>query len=373
MARLDQAGRVGVREAVPRLGFRAVRDRPRATWRPVARDPASRPARSRPRRIADRDPPRHRARPLRVAGRPRDRRVPLGRPHARAHVRPRAGRASPRDPTGRYGRAVVVSGLAFAIVGLARVEPVLGAAHGQPRWSDGRSAPPSSWSRSPRPDCPIRRPRRADRHPASSILALTYAALTPGFSIAALILVAVEANLIVPARRDPRAMQPSDPHAVDFLVRATVAMLAGVAMHGWPRPPPRAPTGGAAGRAKGRHAPTSSRACSGSSASSTDRGPWPRSCRRSSRTWRPTFDVTLVSPTCPTRPGGSRWSGSPATTAPFHVIELGVGIIGRSGRDPRDAFVGRRARDPDYRAARRRRPQRGRGRRRSTAASCWGS
>ena len=98
--------------------------------------------------------------------------------------------------------------------------------------------------------------------------------------------------------------------------------------------------------------PTSSRGCSASSAASTGRGPWPRSCRPSSRTSRPRSTSRSSPRTCPTRPAGSRWSGVAGYDSPFHVIELGVGIIGRSAASHETVFADDVLSDPDYRAAR---------------------
>ena len=133
------------------------------------------------------------------------------------------------DPTGRYGRAVVVSGMAFAIVGLLAWSPVA------PRLTANRLV-----RRAIGPivllvalaAAGLSDPAVLDSQIGTPfvILAFTYAALTPGFSIAALIAVAVGTSLMVQHAGIP-GHSTFDPHAVDFLVRATVAFLAGVAMH----------------------------------------------------------------------------------------------------------------------------------------------
>ena len=116
------------------------------------------------------------------------------------------------------------------------------------------------------------------------ILGLTFAALTPGFSIAAGIVALASFGLLI-----NHAMQPGlslvDQSSVDFAVRASVTFLAaGADPRRRSRPAPRAATG----RRDWPHArwpgPTSSRACNGSSRDSTDRDRSRWSCRTSSTT-----------------------------------------------------------------------------------------
>src|SRR5207344_2809156 len=65
-----------------------------------------------------------------------------------------------------------------------------------------------------------------------------------------------------------------------------------------------------------------------------------------------TFDVTLVSAYLPDEQGRLSVVGVAGYDSPFHVIEIGVGIIGRAAASRETVFVSDVLTDPDYRAAR---------------------
>src|SRR6478752_3644272 len=254
------------------------------------------------------------------------------------------------DPTGRYGRAVVVSGVAFAIVGLLAWSPVA------PRLTSNRLV-----RRAIGPvvllvalaAAGLSDPAVLDSQIGTPfvILAFTYAALTPGFSIAALIAVGVGTSLVYQHAGIP-GHSTFDPHAVDFLVRATVAFLAGVAMHevdrGLRRERRRAERLAAR---KGAHADQLEglQRIVGRFDGSKPVAEVMQAVVEDVAT---TFDVTLVSAYLPDEAGRLSMVGVAGYDRPFHVIELGVGIIGRSAESHETVFTDDVLSDPDYRAAR---------------------
>src|SRR6478752_2030441 len=254
------------------------------------------------------------------------------------------------DPTGRYGRAVVVSGVAFAIVGLLAWSPVA------PRLTSNRLV-----RRAIGPvvllvalaAAGLSDPAVLDSQIGTPfvILAFTYAALTPGFSIAALIAVGVGTSLVYQHAGIP-GHSTFDPHAVDFLVRATVAFLAGVAMHevdrGLRRERRRAERLAAR---KGAHADQLEglQRIVGRFDGSKPVAEVMQAVVEDVAT---TFDVTLVSAYLPDEAGRLSMVGVAGYDSPFHVIELGVGIIGRSAESHETVFTDDVLSDPDYRAAR---------------------
>ena len=254
------------------------------------------------------------------------------------------------DPTGRYARAALVTGAAFAIVGLLAWSPVA------PRLTSNRLV-----RRAIGPivllialaAAGLSDPAVLDAQIGTPfvILAFTYAALTPGFSIAALIAVAVGTSLVYRHAGIP-GHSTFDPHAVDFLVRATVAFLAGVAMHevdrGLRRERRRAERLAAR---KGAHADQLDglqrivRRFDGSK-------PVAEVMQAVVEDVATTFDVTLVSAYLPDETGRLAMVGVAGYDSPFHEIELGVGIIGRSAASHETVFADDVLSDPDYRAAR---------------------
>jgi diguanylate cyclase (GGDEF)-like protein len=64
------------------------------------------------------------------------------------------------------------------------------------------------------------------------------------------------------------------------------------------------------------------------------------------------FQITLVSMYLPTGPTQLAMVGVAGYSSPFHVIELGVGVIGRAAQTQQTQFVGDVLIDPDYHAAR---------------------
>ncbi len=254
------------------------------------------------------------------------------------------------DPTGRYGRAVIVSGIALVIVAALAWSPfatrlttmrvvrrsigsivvvvaVVAAGLADPTALDAQVGTPFV------------------------VLAFTYAALTPGFSIAALILAVVSGNLLIQHAALP-GHTSLDAHAVDFLVRAAVAYIAALAMHAVDRGLRRERR-----RAEGLAARTVARADQLEGLQRIIRRfdgsrPVTEVMQDVVEDVAATFDITLVSAYLPDESGRLSMVGVAGYDAPFHVIELGVGIIGRSASTRGTVFSDDVLADPDYRAAR---------------------
>jgi diguanylate cyclase (GGDEF)-like protein len=183
------------------------------------------------------------------------------------------------------------------------------------------------------------------------ILALTFAALTPGFSIAVLIVAVASIGLVVEHASLP-GHQPVDVHTVDFLLRVSVTFLAAGAVHYVDR-----------GLRRER------RRAEGLAARKVKQVDQLEGLQRIVRRFdgsRPvaavmqdvvddvatTFDIPLVSAYLPDESGRLSMVGVAGYDSPFHVIQTGVGIIGRAAASHQTIFVPDVLTDPDYRAAR---------------------
>jgi diguanylate cyclase (GGDEF)-like protein len=183
------------------------------------------------------------------------------------------------------------------------------------------------------------------------ILGLTYAALTPGFSFAAAIVALASVGLLISHTSQPGHSLVDQP-SVDFAVRASVTFLAAGAVHAVDR-----------GLRRER------RRAEGLAARKVARADQLEGLQRIVARFdgsRPvavvmqdvvddvasTFDVTLVSAYLPDEQGRLSMVGVAGYDAPFHVIQTGVGIIGRAAATRQTVFVPDVLADPDYRAAR---------------------
>ena len=254
------------------------------------------------------------------------------------------------DPDGRYRRAALVSGLAFAIVAILAWSPFA------TRLTSGRVVRRAigpivvavSLAATGLPD-----PATFDTNVGTPlvVLAFTYAALTPGFSVAALILAVASGNLLLQHAQLP-GHTLLDGHAVDFLLRTSVAFLAAAAMHevdrGLRRERRRAEGLAARKVARVDQLEGLQRIVSRFDGSR----PVAEVMQDVVEDVAATFDVTLVSAYLPDDAGRLAMVGVAGYDSPFHVIELGVGIIGRCAASRETVFSADVLADPDYRAAR---------------------
>ncbi len=184
------------------------------------------------------------------------------------------------------------------------------------------------------------------------ILALTYAALTPGFLISAGIVALASAGLLVEHGLRP-GHQPIDDHSVDFLVRTSVTFLTAGAIHyvdrGLRRERRRAESLAARKVAKADQLEglqrivrrfDGSRPVASIMQDVVD--DVARDVRHHARLGVP---ARRVRDAC-------RWSAWPATTARSTSSRSGVGIIGRAAATREAIHVPDVLADPDYRAAR---------------------
>jgi diguanylate cyclase (GGDEF)-like protein len=254
------------------------------------------------------------------------------------------------DPSGGYGRAALVSGVALAIIGALAWSPL---------------AVPLSGMRAVRratgpvvlvvalAAAGVGDPARLDAQVGTPfvVLAITFAALTPGFSIAAVILGLVSGSLFAQHAMLP-GHDPFDTHGVDFVVRGSVALLAAGAMHavdrGLRRERRRAEGLAARKVAKVDQLEGLQRIVGRFDGSR----PVAEVMQDVVEDVATTFDVTLVSAYLPDETGRLSMVGVAGYDSPFHVIELGVGIIGRSAASRETVFSDDVLADPDYRAAR---------------------
>jgi diguanylate cyclase (GGDEF)-like protein len=183
------------------------------------------------------------------------------------------------------------------------------------------------------------------------ILGLTFAALTPGFSFAAAIVGLASVGLLLDHANQPGHSLVDQP-AVDFAVRASVTFVTAAAIHAVDR-----------GLRRER------RRAEGLAARKVAKADQLEGLQRIVGRFdgsRPvavvmqdvvddvasTFDVTLVSAYLPDEQGRLSMVGVAGYDSPFHVIEIGVGIIGRAAASRQTMFVSDVLADPDYRAAR---------------------
>jgi hypothetical protein len=183
------------------------------------------------------------------------------------------------------------------------------------------------------------------------ILALTYAALTPGFPIAmGLVALASSGLLLAHSTTVPHAAIDDD--TVGFLVRTSVTFLGAGAVYyldrGLRRERRRAENLAARKVARADQLEGLQRITSRFDGSR----PVDEVMQDVVDDIATTFDVTLVSAYLPDGAGRLSMVGVAGYDSPFHVIEPGVGIIGRAAVTRETVFVPDVLADPDYRAAR---------------------
>ncbi len=253
-------------------------------------------------------------------------------------------------PTGGYGNAMLVTGIAFAMLAVVAWHPA-GARfvqHSAVRHAVGPVVVLVALAAAGPYDpqtmaAPVGRPL--------IILGLTYAALTPGFALAAGI-VALSSVILLGEHAAVAGHPPLDEHAVDFLVRVSVTFLTAAAMHYVDR-----------GLRRER------RRAEGLAARKVARADQLEGLQRIVRRFdgsRPvavvmqdvvddvstTFEVPLVSAYLPDESGRLSMVGVAGYDSPFHVIQVGVGVIGRAAATHEAIYAADVLADPDYRAAR---------------------
>jgi diguanylate cyclase (GGDEF)-like protein len=183
------------------------------------------------------------------------------------------------------------------------------------------------------------------------VLALTYAALTPGFSIAAAVLGVSSVGLLFNHTTQP-GHSLLDQASVDFVVRASVTFLTAGAIHAVD-----------AGLRRERHRAEGLAARKVAQVDQLEglqrivaRFDGSRSVSEIMQDVvddvAATFDITLVSAYLPDEKGRLSMVGVAGYDSPFHVIENGVGIIGRAAATHQTVFAPDVLADPDYRPAR---------------------
>ncbi len=183
------------------------------------------------------------------------------------------------------------------------------------------------------------------------ILALTYAALTPGFLLSAGLVALASVGLLVEHGLRP-GHEPLDDHSVDFLVRTSITFLTAGAMHyvdrGLRRERRRAESLAARKVAKADQLEGLQRIARRFDGSRPVASIMQDVVDDVART----FDITLVSAYLPDESGRLSMVGVAGYDSPFHVIQIGVGIIGRAAATREAIYVPDVLADPDYRAAR---------------------
>ncbi len=183
------------------------------------------------------------------------------------------------------------------------------------------------------------------------ILALTYAALTPGFLISAALVALASAGLLIEHGLRP-GHEPIDDHSVDFLVRTSVTFLTAGAIYyvdrGLRRERRRAESLAARKVAKADQLEGLQRIVRRFDGSRPVASIMQDVVDDVART----FDITLVSAYLPDESGRLSMVGVAGYDSPFHVIQMGVGIIGRAAATREAIHVPDVLADPDYRAAR---------------------
>lgn len=184
------------------------------------------------------------------------------------------------------------------------------------------------------------------------ILGLTFAAITPGFPIAALIVLGSSVTIAIAHAGRALVAEPATLVSDEFVVRAAVALLAATGMYLVVR---------IATTAEDRAARLAAR----SRRRVDDLERLERIVRRfdGSRAVHEViqgvvddvsreFEIALVSIYLPRADGRLSMVGVAGYHTPFHVIEPGVGVIGRAAATRTTQFVADVLADPDYRAAR---------------------
>ena len=211
------------------------------------------------------------------------------------------------------------------------------------RWSCWWPSRPPARTTRPRSQGPVGRPL--------IILGLTYAALTPGFAIAAAIVALSSVGLLI-EHVTVAGHPPLDDHTVAFFVRTSVTFLTAGAVHyidrGLRRERRRAERLAARKVAKADKLEGLQRIVSRFDGSR----PVAAVMQDVVDDVATTFDVPLVSAYLPDDAGRLSMVGVAGYDSPFHVIQVGVGIIGRVAATHRALYVPDVLADPDYRAAR---------------------
>ncbi len=253
------------------------------------------------------------------------------------------------DPTGRYRQAVLISGVALAIIGPLAWSRWAGVAMGRTvlPYAIGPTVVIAALASAGTFDPltmvpPVGRP--------FIILAIMYAALTPGFGIAAAVVAIASVALLV----DHQALTGTvvDGASVDFVVRTSVTFLGAFAIqavdHGLRREQRRVERLAARKVARADQLEDLQRIVARFDGSR----PVAEVMQAVVDDVAEVFGITLVSAYLPDEAGRLSMVGVAGYDDPFHIIEPGVGIIGRAAASRHTLFVPDVLSEPGYRAAR---------------------
>ena len=184
------------------------------------------------------------------------------------------------------------------------------------------------------------------------VLAMAFAAMTPGYPIAAAMLGGASIAVLVAHWQVVGAVGGADQVSDEFVVGAVVTLLASLGMAIVVRiatdAEGRATRLAAQDRRRADVVETLNRIVARFDGSSPVRSVIQAVVDDVARE----FEITLVSMYLPDRDGRLSMVGVAGYDSPFHVIETGIGVIGRTAATRQTQYVPDTLADPDYRAAR---------------------
>ena len=184
------------------------------------------------------------------------------------------------------------------------------------------------------------------------VLAMAFAAMTPGFPIAAALLSGASIGLFIAHEQVASALQLTDLVADDYAIGIVVTLLASTGMAIVVRVATDAESRATRLSARNRQRVDSLERVNRIVARFDGSQPVQEVIQAVVDDIGREFKITLVSMYLPT--GGNQLTmvGVAGYPAPFHVIDIGAGIIGRAAETQETQFVADVLSDPDYRAAR---------------------
>jgi diguanylate cyclase (GGDEF)-like protein len=184
------------------------------------------------------------------------------------------------------------------------------------------------------------------------VLAMAFAAMTPGFSIAAAMLSGASIGVFIAHARVASALQLQDLVADDYAIGVIVTLLASTGMAVVVRVATDAEARATRLSARNRDRVDVLERVNRIVARFDGSQPVQNVIQAVVDDIAREFKVTLVSLYLPTGRNQLTMVGVAGYPAPFHVIDIGVGIIGRAAETQQTQFVADVLADPDYRAAR---------------------
>jgi diguanylate cyclase (GGDEF)-like protein len=187
------------------------------------------------------------------------------------------------------------------------------------------------------------------------VLAMAFAAMTPGFPIAAALLAGITAGTLVAHWESSAAGALTGQLSDEFVVGAVVTLVASAGMAGVLRVATRAEARATMLARQRRERLDALETLSTITARFDGSQPVPAVMQGVIDDIAREFEITLASiylPITPERPERLTMVGVAGYPHPFHEIDVGVGIIGRAAATRQTQFVADVTVDPDYRAAR---------------------